>query len=54
MFLNIIKKIYYSLRVVKRYTLEEWSQEIVNNLCARGATIGTNVDTINAAINTGR
>lgn len=54
MITDIVKKIYHLFRPVKRYTLEEYSQEIVHDLRARGAIIGTNVDIINAKIKTRR
>ena len=53
MIANTVKKIYHLFRPVKCYTIEEYSQEIVRDLRERGATIGTNVDTINAKIDMG-
>lgn len=53
MIIEIMKKIYHIFRPVKTYTLEEWSQKIVEELREKGASIGQNVDIIDAAIDMG-
>ena len=53
MIIEIMKKIYHMFRPVKTYTLEEWSQKIVEELREKGASIGQNVDIIDAAIDMG-
>lgn len=50
MITELIKKIYYKMHPPKKYTLEEWSDEIVRELRRKGAEIGENVDLINATI----
>ena len=50
MIINMMRKIYHLFRPVKCYTLEEWSPKMVEDLRSGGATVGENVDIINASI----
>lgn len=53
MITDIIKNIYHKIHPPKQYTLEEWSEKIVEDLRRGGAEIGENVDIINATIDFG-
>lgn len=51
--LSLLKKVYHLIHPPKRYSLEEWSQKLVEDLRKEGATIGQNVDIIDASIDRG-
>lgn len=53
MIIDIIKRIYHKIHPSRQYTLEEWSEKMVEDLRRRGAEIGNNVDIINAVIDFG-
>ena len=50
---RIIGKIYHIFRPSKKYTIDEWSLKTVEKLRSLGATIGENVDIIDASIDMG-